>query len=307
MFSPPVKDGVEIEWERTGVPGKLTFTTVKIPNAGMGFSEGDQVQFYYDGKLVFVGYVFTKSRDRQHHIKVTCYDQLRYLKNKFTYVFEKKRADEIVRALCKDFNLNVGSMDSTGYIIPSIAEENTSAFDIILKVLEDTLTNTGSMYILYDDCGKITLKNAENMVYAPVITEETAENFDYSSSIDKESYNSVILYYKNDDNTIIPYSASDGGKIAQWGTLRYFEEVKIPTIAQQKANMLLKLYSRKTRELQVKGAFGSTEVRPGGLIPVKLNLGDIVTNNYMQIEKVTHKFYTDRYTMDLTLEGAWEE
>ena len=40
---------------------------------------------------------------------------------------------------------------------------------------------------------------------------------------------------------------------------------------------------------------------------VKLNLGDIITNNYMLVEKVTHKFNNDEYTMDLTLEGAWDE
>lgn len=306
IFSPPVKDDVQIEWERTGVPGKLTFTTVKIPNAGMGFSEGDRVCFYYDKKLIFLGYVFTKQRDREHHIKVTCYDQLRYFKNKFSYVFENKRADEIITALCKDFNVLSGTLENTKYVIPAIAEENSTAFDIALKVLEDTLTNTGNMFVLYDDAGKITLKNAENMVCTSLIDEETAENFDYSSSIDDETYNSIILYYKDKDNKIAPYTASRPSAISQWGTLRYFEEVKIPTIAQNKANALLKLYCRKTRELSIKDAFGSVDVRAGCLIPVKLNLGDIITNNYMQVEKVTHKFKKDHYTMDLTLEGAWD-
>jgi hypothetical protein len=35
-------------------------------------------------------------------------------------------------------------------------------------------------------------------------------------------------------------------------------------------------------------------------------LGDIQTCNYMLVEKVTHNFKNDHYTMDLTLEGAWE-
>ena len=60
LFSPPVESGVKITWERTGSPGKLTFTTVKIMNAGMSFSEGDHVCFYYDDKPVFMGYVFSK-------------------------------------------------------------------------------------------------------------------------------------------------------------------------------------------------------------------------------------------------------
>lgn len=307
LFEPPVKSGVKIEWERKGSPGKLTFTTVKIRNAGMEFSEGDPVYFYYDEKPVFMGYVFTKKRDREHHIEVTCYDQLRYLKNKYTYIFENKTATQIIQALCNDFNLHTGSMESTGYVIPAIAEENKSAMDIALTVIEETLVNTGNMFVLYDDFGKLNLKNVTNMVSNTLIFESSAENFDYSSSIDDETYNSVVLYYKDDDDKIQVFTASNGSRIAQWGTLRYFEEVKNLTIAQNKANTLLNLYCRKTRELKITGAFGDPTVRGGTLIPVKLDLGDITTNNYMQVEKVTHNFEKDHYTMDLTLEGAWEE
>lgn len=306
LFSPPVKEGVSIEWERKGSPGKLTFTTIKTDMESMSFQEGDPVCFYYDDKPIFMGYVFTKKRDREHHIEVTCYDQIRYLKNKYTYLFEKKTASQIISALCKDFNLKTGELDNTGYVIPAVAEENKSALDIALDVLEETLVNTGNMYVLYDDFGQLKVKNCANMVSETLICDTTAENFDYSSSIDSETYNSIILYYKNDDELIQIFTASSPTNINQWGTLRYFEEVKNPTIGQNKADSLLKLYNRKTRELKVNGAFGDVSVRGGTLIPVKLNLGDIITNNYMLVEKVTHNFENDHYTMDLTLEGAWE-
>lgn len=309
LFEPPVEEGIKIEWESTGSPGKLTFTTVKVgsgSNTNMSFHEGDAVCFYYDDKPMFLGYVFTKKRDREHRIEVTCYDQIRYLKNKYTYVFEKKTATQIIQALCADFNLNTGSMDNTSYVIPAIAEENTAALDIAMSVLEETLLNTGNRYVLYDNCGKIELKDCANMVSTTLIMEDTAENFDYSSSIDDETYNSVVLYYKEDDNKVQVYSASSPSKINQWGTLRYFEETKNKTIAQNKANMLLNLYAKKTRELKVSGAFGDPTVRGGTLIPVRLDLGDITTNNYMYVEKVTHNFDNDHHTMDLTLGGAWE-
>lgn len=304
LFSPPVEEGVKIEWELGGVPGKLTFTTVKVDN--MSFVEGDPVCFYYGNTPMFMGYVFTKKRDKEHRIEVTCYDQIRYLKNKYTYVFENKTATQIIKALCADFGLTTGTMDNTGYVIPAIAEENKAALDIALTVLDETLVNTGNKFTIYDDFGRITVKNMANMVSDCVIMETTAENFDYSSSIDNETYNSVILYYKEDDNSIKLYTASNNSKIDEWGTLRYFEEVKNKAIAQNKANALLNMYCKKTRELKVSGAFGSTEVRAGTLIPVRLNLGDIITNNYMLVTKVTHIFEDNHYTMDLTLEGAWE-
>ena len=262
--------------------------------------------FSYKGKQIFMGYVFTKKRDREHHIEVTCYDQLRYLKNKYTYVFENKTATQIVKALCNDFNLYLGEFDNTNYIIPFLGEENKSAFDIMLGALDETLVNTGHMYTLYDDFGKLYLKNSANMISSTLIMESTAENFDYTSSIDTETYNSIVLYYKDDDNKITTYTASSPNRISQWGTLRYFEEVKNKTTAQNKANSLLRLYNKKTRELKVNGAFGDVTVRGGTLIPVRLDLGDISTNNYMLVQKVTHNFEQDYYTMDLTLEGAWE-
>lgn len=305
VFSPPVEDGVKIEWERTGSPGKMTFTTVGI--SGGSFVEGDPVCFYYDKKPIFMGYIFTKKHDKENKITVTCYDQMRYLKNKFTYVFEKKTATQIIQALCKDFNLQTGTMDNTNYVIPAIAEENKSAFDIILSVLEDTLLNTGDMFVVYDDFGKITVKNAADMVSLTLICSQTAENFDFSSSIDDETYNQIVLYYKQNDQITQMYTASSPTTIKQWGTLRYFEEVRTPTQGQNKANSLLKLYNKKTRELKVTGAFGDISVRGGTLIPVYLALGETLANNFMLVEKVTHKFENDHHTMDLTLAGAWAD
>lgn len=305
LYEPPLKDEVRLELERTGTPGKLTFTVIKTD--GLSFSEGDVVSFYYDNKKVFAGYVFTKKRDKEHHIEVTCYDQTRYLKNKYTYVFEKKTATQIIEALCKDFKLNLGSLANTKYVIPTVVEENISATDIIMSVLEETTLNTGNMFVLYDDFGKLTLKNTSDMVSTALIFEDSAENFDYTSSIDNETYTDIVLYYKNEDNSMKVFNAYSPSKMSTWGRLRYFEEIKNPSIGKNKANNLLNLYCRKTRELKITGAFGDISVRGGTLIPVRLNIGDISTNNFMLVEKVTHIFKDSQHTMDLTLEGAWEQ
>lgn len=306
-FEPPVLDGVKVEWERTGAPGKLTFTTIKVHPNDMSFQEGDPVFFYYNEKLIFAGYVFTKTRDKEHHIEVTCYDQLRYLKNKFSYNFSGYTATNIIRTLANDFKLNIGTLDNTSYVIQKLIEENIAALDIMLTALDETLLNTGNMFVLYDDCGELTLKNCANMVSTTLIAKDTAENFDYTSSIDKETYNSIVLYYKENDTIKNVYTANDPTNIGKWGILQYFEEVKTQSIGQNKANALLKLYNKKTRELTIKGAFGDSSVRGGTLIPIDLDLGDVIAKKYMLVKKVTHNFNNDHYTMDLTLEGEWED
>lgn len=304
LYYPIVLEDISLEMERSGSPSKLKFTVVKDDN--ISFGEGDVVRFYYKETPMFYGYVFSKTRNKDHHIQVTAYDQIRYLKNKFTYVFSKKTASEIIKMICDDYGLTIGHIADTEYTIPTLIKENASLLDIILEALDETLLNTGQLYILYDDFGKLTLKSIYDMVNGLLIDSETAEDFSYTSSIDNETYNQVVLYYiDKNTNTRIPYVATDNNNVQQWGLLRYFEEVKTPSIGQIKANSLLNLYNKKTRELKITGAFGHPTVRAGSLIPVQLNLGDTVVNNLMMVESITHKFTHCNYTMDITINGNW--
>jgi len=85
-YKPIIEGNPEWETTRAGQPGKLTFNVVK--DNMIDFQEGNPVIFRVDGQDVFFGFVFTKGRDKDQIIKVTAYDQLRYLKNKDTYVYE---------------------------------------------------------------------------------------------------------------------------------------------------------------------------------------------------------------------------
>ena len=49
LLEPPVESGVKIEWERTGYPGKMEFTVIKVDSGWVEFVEGDPVCFYDDG------------------------------------------------------------------------------------------------------------------------------------------------------------------------------------------------------------------------------------------------------------------
>ena len=105
IMYPPTVEGVTIEWERKGQPGKLTFEVVKTP--GLSFQEGDPCRFSVDGTPVFYGFVFEKSRkgNNPNVIKCVVYDQLYYLKNKDTYVYTNKTASEVIKMVAEDFQL----------------------------------------------------------------------------------------------------------------------------------------------------------------------------------------------------------
>ena len=303
LYYPTVLNGVTWETERSGSPSKLTFTVLKDQN--ISFNEGDSVTFSYDGNRVFFGYVFTKKRTKEHHIEVTAYDQMRYLKNKYSYAFENKTATEIIKSVCQDFGVKTGELEDTGYVIKSMFEENQTLFDIFLDALDETLQNTGKLYILYDNGGTLELKELSNMATNVLIDEDTAQDFTYTSSIDKDTYNKIVLYYVNEQKEHIPYVAKDDYTIDKWGLLQYFEEVKSQSIAWDKSKTLLSLYNRKNKELKISNAFGNPSARAGSLVVVNLNLGDMVTSNYMLVEKATHKFEENNYTMELTMNGYW--
>lgn len=151
----------------------------------------------------------------------------------------------------------------------------------------------------------MTLKNINTMRVPLLIDPETAENFDYTSSIDDQTYNKIKLTYNNEKTGKRElYVAQDGDKMNLWGVLQYFEELQGATGAAAKADALLKLYDQKTRNLTIKNAFGDVRVRGGCAIMVSLNLGDIIANQFLVVDKVTHTFEKGNHFMDLTLIGG---
>lgn len=305
---PIIEEGIDWTTERRSTPGKLTFNV--IMDDDVSFEEGAAVRFKADDKEVFYGFVFTKKRDKDRVVSVTAYDQLRYLNNKDTYVYENKTASQFIQMVASDFSLNVGTIENTKFVIPSRVEENSSLFDMIENALDLTLQNTKEMFVLYDDFGKLTLKNISSMYVGEpgaylMIDEESGENFDYSSSIDSDTYNKIKLTYDNEDTGKREvYIAQDGKHINEWGVLQYFDTLSKGENGQAKANALLQLYNKKTRSLKIKKAFGDTRVRAGSMIIVNLSLGDLNLKNFMLVEKVTHTFKLDEHFMDLTLRGG---
>lgn len=302
---PPVVESVSIEWERQGQPGKLTADIVKTP--GLSFQEGDPCRFSVDGTPIFYGFVFEKARkgSMDQVITITVYDQLYYLKNKDTYVYSNKTAAAVIRMIAEDFQLNVGALADTGYTIASRVEDNKTLFDIIQTALDETLKATSQMYVLYDDVGKLTLKNIGDMKLGLLVDNETAGDFDYKTSIASQTYDKVKLSYENKDTGKREiFIAQDGSSINQWGVLQYYEKIDSTANAKAMADALLSLYNTKTRTLKLKDVLGDVRVRAGTMLVVILGLGDMNLSSYLMVEQVKHTFSNEQHVMDLNMRGG---
>ena len=307
-YSPPIEEGIEWTTERHGSPGKLVFKVLQ--DGAQDFSEGSPVRFTHDGTNVFFGFIFKQQRSKDGMITITAYDQLRYLKNKDTYVYEDKTASQFLGMIALDFNLQTGDIEDTGYVIPSRVEENTSLFEMMENAIGLTVQNTKELYILYDDFGKLTLKNLGSMKVMDgdtylMLDEASGENFDYTSSIDDSTYNKVKLTYDNEESGKRDvYITQDSANMNRWGVLQYFDTLQKDENGEAKAEALLQLYNHKTRTLKLTNQFGDDRVRAGSLVLVNLDLGDMQLKNFMLVEKCKHTYKCGEHWMDLTLRGG---
>ena len=200
LQSPVIEGDIVWETSRRDSASSLTFTVVK--DETLNFHEGNPVSFRFNGANVFYGYVFKKSRSDNRLIKVTAYDQLRYFKNKDTISYTNKTYADVLKMLAADYGLKVGTVTDTKYKIPQRIEEGT-LFRYARQCQSDlTIINTGKVYVLYDDFGKLCLKPYESLLLPLYIDEDTAQGYSYTSSIDSDVYNRIKLAWDNDETGV---------------------------------------------------------------------------------------------------------
>ena len=303
IYFPSVLEDITWETERYGSPGKLTFKCMY--DSALNISEGNPVRLRWNGANVFYGFIFKIEKDKEPVLSITAYDQLRYFKNKDTYVINGKTAGEVLELIAADFRLQTGNVEDTGYIIPSLVEDGKALFDIMQDCLDQTLMNAGEMYVLYDDFGALALKNIANMAVNILIDSETGENYKYSSSIDEETYNKIKLVYDNKDTGQRDvYIAQDTSNMNEWGLLQYYDTLSDGENGKEKVEALLKLYNNKSKSLQITNAIGDVSIRAGCMLPVIMDIGITKVQSMMLVESCKHTFKENEDFMDLKVRGG---
>lgn len=206
--------------------------------------------------------------------------------------------------------MKTGVIEDTEYQIPKRQESNVTLFDMIQTALDLTYEEKGKKkkFVLYDDFGSLTLRNinSEKLKVPILIDSETAEDYNYETSIDGETFNRVKLFHDNQgEGERKVYIAQDTETQANWGVVQYCESIndRESKSPEEKAKTLLEEYNRKKRRLRINKAFGDIRVRAGSSVTVQLYLGDIAVNTEMVVESVVHRFEDNYHTMDLELDG----
>ncbi|WP_150273201.1 XkdQ/YqbQ family protein [Paenibacillus tepidiphilus] len=297
----------DISWKtsRSGKPAALELTLV---NSGIyqhpkfAIHNGDILQFRRDNVNVFYGFVFSLDTGASQEIKLTAYDQVRYLLGNGSYVLQNVTASELITKIAKDYGLQTGVLDSAGYKIPSLIEDNKKLLDIIMGAIGSELQFNGQLLAFYDDFGKLTLRKPQAMLLN-IILGAGHLLYDYSlkKSIDDDTYNTIFLYKDNEETGKREFfPVTDQENVARWGLLQLYQKADDKANAaqiQEKAANLLKLHNREKLSLSVQ-AIGDIRVRAGSFIYVLLE--DFDTQVFL-VDQCSHKITGGEHTMSLDI------
>ncbi|RXZ84699.1 hypothetical protein EBB07_01375 [Paenibacillaceae bacterium] len=297
----------DISWKTTriGKAGSLEFTLIKgglYENRSFSVENGHIIRFYYNGNRIFYGYIFSIDGGRDEALKITAYDQIRYLMASDTYVFSGVTASDVIGRIAKDFKLKLGRIDTPSYKIPTMVEDTQKLLDIIDKALTLTLINKGENYILFDDFGELSLRLIDDMMVEFVLGDDSLlYNYTYKKSIDSDTYNKIKLVQDNKTTGKRDvHIVQDSGNIARWGMLQLYQKVddNLNTAQiRQQLDTLAQLKNRESKSISLE-ALGDPRVRAGCYVPLVIEEYDI--NQPFLIDSCTHRF-AGEHTMSLEL------
>lgn len=270
--------------------GSPATSKIAVINSEVNWDHGGILAVKDGDRGIFYGYTFKISRTESVETSITAYDQTRYLKNKDTYVFTGKRADQITAQIAEDFKIKTGEMANTGYVIPSLIEDNQTLFDIILKGLDLTLINTGKMFYLWDDYGKLRISNVEDSKLDLLIGDGSmATGYTYDTDIDSETYNKIKLVRDNKDSGKRDvYIFQDSNNIKFWGILQNYDKVDEnlnDAQIKERGDQMLELYNRPKKSFEIL-ALSDLSVRAGKA--VFISISDLNLKQFFIIEEATH-------------------
>lgn len=297
-----------LSWKTTriGRASSLELTMIKgSPNQDKTFqyNNGDIIRFKYQNQPIFYGYIFKIGSGKSDEVKITAYDQIRYLMTNETYVGTNVTATQVIKKIANDLELKLGSIEDTVHKIPTLAEDDKKLLDTICKALDLTLIATTQNFVFYDHFGALTLKNIKNMKVDIVIGDESLmHDYSYEKSIDDETYNRIKIVRDNKETGKRDvYIAQDSANIAKWGRLQLLHKADEKMNEAQINNLLTQLATLKNREQRkIKiSALGDLRIRAGCFVPIILN--EFGIRQYFLVDECTHNWEAADHTMSLDL------
>ncbi len=275
--------------------------SVRYPDTSAALRCGMQLTLAADGNDIFSGYIFSLESSRFGRI-LTAADSVRYLLCRDTKVYTNMTAAAIVRDICGERGLKLGSAEDYGIVLPNLVADRQTLLDIISAACSETEKLGGGKLTLLDDAGKLCLMREESLDTGLTLTgENLISSCTVSSDIGTDTYNRIQLVRKNRRTGQREFFVQeDAASIARWGVLQYSETLPQNTTDLEINQRLSGLLAQKNRELtrlQLTAA-GALLCRAGFLM--RVSLPEMGIDGRFRILESEHRFTAGGYTMKLT-------
>nr|DAR79756.1 MAG TPA: 43 kDa tail protein [Caudoviricetes sp.] len=188
-----IKKFERIIW-KGGINGTSRTLEVKYLDDTTIAKLGDKVEFYVDEDKLFIGKVFSVEVTGQSKIKTfNCFDNSIYLnKNYFVKNFNKKKPSQILKEICGELKLEVGTVpkDIVDCTYPAI---NRSGYQIILNAYTIQHRKDKKIYSIVSNGGKIDIIEQGSMANVLLHSEQDIKSSKYGEDIEK-MVNQIVIY-----------------------------------------------------------------------------------------------------------------
>lgn len=254
---------------------------------------GDEVKFYADSRLLFVGMVTNRERKSEAgFLSYTAQDRLIHLlRSSGTYRLTNTTPEKIAALICKDVQVPVGTLEKTKVTIDKIFFKDRPYYEIIMAGYTKAYRKNGKKYIARMSGGKLTVTEKGKVVEDFYLKEgRRMVTSSYTETLDN-MVNRVYIYDK--DNKKIG-SISNPGWVEKYGVFQGTVTVDSGNGKTEAKNLLHGIDKTASMECE-----GNVSCISGDGIVIKDSRTGL--NGKYWIENDTHTWRDSYYTMSLEL------
>lgn len=269
---------------------------------------GSLLRLYSDTTEIFRGFIFKSDMSEDGSQTLTAYDANIYLtKNSDSLIFKSMTATQIIKQLCSNFGIPIGTVVDTKTILPKLVLRGKTLYEMIVIALTETQKASGNKYLLGNEQGKLTLKNVNDVPAKHRVNSKlNISSATFSESIE-ERKTQVKLTGGSEDEIKATTTLKSPASIASYGLMQYYENINDADTKAKldiKAKSLLSQLDVTKQEYSV-DVIGNIDFKSGERVLVEEPMTNIVGLFYITAD--SHKFDADgSHTTSLTIQRSIE-